>query len=415
MRLFFTALAPQSFIVALFSLFLATPFLALAQSVPPTTGYNMIAPLPGLSTGVTLGDYLTGIFKLTIGLAGVLAVVMLVVCGIQLMMSGSVSGKGEAKKCIWNAIFGVLIAIGAWLLLNTINPNLVGTSLIIGASTPPGATPTTPPTPPGGAFDMGSPTASVSESAGTETITVSRVDGTSAATVHYMTSPGTAVPGTDYTAVGGTLTLAAGQLTGTITIPIINNPYYNPGAPLTFDVVILTPVGGTIGVSTTEVTIVDDDPSTAPTAPNPSPSQPPPPGNPPAPLPLPVPPPKPIPGPGCGTTPPGPPPNSCGSTDDTQTYPTPGDYTIQAGDPSGAPGVFWVKNLQGASYTSCMGYPAVVVDNFNNDTLDPILNNGTSIFYGNKLSTALTFRFRTPDDGSYIRIGVGLANDQAQF
>jgi hypothetical protein len=78
-----------------------------------------------MSTGVDLKTYLQQIIIITIGVAGVLAVVMIVICGIKMMTSGAVSGKSEAKECIWNAIFGLLIAIAAWALLYTINPELL--------------------------------------------------------------------------------------------------------------------------------------------------------------------------------------------------------------------------------------------------------------------------------------------------
>lgn len=87
--------------------------------------YELIAPIGTLSGCVNLAGYLRGIFETTIGIGGVLAVIMIVICGIKLMATGSVSGKNEAKECITNAIFGVLLAIGSWLILNTINPILL--------------------------------------------------------------------------------------------------------------------------------------------------------------------------------------------------------------------------------------------------------------------------------------------------
>jgi len=68
-------------------------------------------------------EYLQKIFQIIIGIAGILAVLMIVICGIKYIGSGDNSGaRSEAKECIWNAIFGILIAVGAWILLNTINP-----------------------------------------------------------------------------------------------------------------------------------------------------------------------------------------------------------------------------------------------------------------------------------------------------
>ena len=93
----------------------------------PAGMYDPLAPIGTFvgKTCYTLTEYLNGIFTTVIGIAGILAVVMIVVCGIRMMTTGSVAGRSEAKECIFNAIFGVLIAIGSWLLLNTINPQLL--------------------------------------------------------------------------------------------------------------------------------------------------------------------------------------------------------------------------------------------------------------------------------------------------
>ena len=105
----------------LYSLAILVPFSASAA----VATYELIAPIGALFGEVTLQEYLDGVFITTIGIAGILAVLMLVICGVQMMTTGSVSGKTEAKNCIWNAIFGLLLAIGSWILLNTINPLLL--------------------------------------------------------------------------------------------------------------------------------------------------------------------------------------------------------------------------------------------------------------------------------------------------
>lgn len=89
--------------------------------------YNLLAPLPGLTTAPdNVGDYFNIIFKIAIGLCGVLAVIMIVIGGIGYMGSESIFGKVEAKSRISAAILGLLIALGAYALLNTIDPNLLG-------------------------------------------------------------------------------------------------------------------------------------------------------------------------------------------------------------------------------------------------------------------------------------------------
>lgn len=92
------------------------------------SAYEMLQPLPNVTAGDAnnFGSYLSKIYILGIGLAGVLAVLVIVIGGIQYIGSGmSPSGKTDAKEKITNAILGLLLALISWLILNTIDPNLV--------------------------------------------------------------------------------------------------------------------------------------------------------------------------------------------------------------------------------------------------------------------------------------------------
>ena len=120
----------KTLITILFVALLA-PSLALAQEEPKpaATEYTLLAPVPqlakdaeGKTDAVT---YITGLFKLIVGLAGVLAVIMLIYAGIKYMSTDAFSGKDEAKGIIENAMWGLGLAIAAWLILYTINPKLV--------------------------------------------------------------------------------------------------------------------------------------------------------------------------------------------------------------------------------------------------------------------------------------------------
>lgn len=89
--------------------------------------YNLLAPIGGMDTAPNdMGDYFNKIFLIIIGLCGALAVVMLIIGGIQYMGEDSIFGKTEAKKKISSAILGLAIALCAYALLNTINPDLLG-------------------------------------------------------------------------------------------------------------------------------------------------------------------------------------------------------------------------------------------------------------------------------------------------
>jgi hypothetical protein len=112
-------------VIVFSSLFLAIAPVALAQE------YVLLAPLGNTTKIASLAEYLTLIFNVTISIAGGLAVLMLVICGIKYMTSEAISAKGEAKQCVTNAILGVLLALGSWAILNTINPDLVEQDLRI--------------------------------------------------------------------------------------------------------------------------------------------------------------------------------------------------------------------------------------------------------------------------------------------
>lgn len=93
--------------------------------------YELLAPIPGLvpnnvvTADFKIGDYVNNLIKIVIGIAAVLAVLMIVFGGIQWMMSDSFLAKGAGKEKIKNAILGLLLALSSYLILNTINPDLV--------------------------------------------------------------------------------------------------------------------------------------------------------------------------------------------------------------------------------------------------------------------------------------------------
>jgi len=101
--------------------------LFLAPVAVSAQGYQPLAPLSlGGQELTSLGGYLSDLFLLGIGLAGVLAVVMLIIAGIQFIGgASSESQRKDAKDRIWAAILGLLIALGAWMILSTINSDLI--------------------------------------------------------------------------------------------------------------------------------------------------------------------------------------------------------------------------------------------------------------------------------------------------
>lgn len=85
-------------------------------------------PLPGggkLFDTNTIEGYLQNIFSFGIAIAGALAVIRIVQAGIMYMLSDAWTTKTEATNIIWASVQGLLLALCAYVILNTINPDLV--------------------------------------------------------------------------------------------------------------------------------------------------------------------------------------------------------------------------------------------------------------------------------------------------
>lgn len=73
-----------------------------------------------------LAEYLETLYNFVIGTAGLIAATMMIVGGFQYLTSGGDSSRVTAAKSrITNALIGLVLALSAFLLLNTINPALV--------------------------------------------------------------------------------------------------------------------------------------------------------------------------------------------------------------------------------------------------------------------------------------------------
>lgn len=98
--------------------------------------YEPLQKLPGVTQpdaeGGDFTDYMIGMINLLIGVAAVLAVIFVTIGGLKYVTTDSMSGKESGKETIQNALLGLLLALASWLLLYTINPNLVDTFEIFG-------------------------------------------------------------------------------------------------------------------------------------------------------------------------------------------------------------------------------------------------------------------------------------------
>jgi uncharacterized repeat protein (TIGR01451 family) len=81
-------------------------------------------------------------------------------------------------------------------------------------------------------------------------------------TVDFATANGTAFAGSDYTATGGTLTFAPGDLSKTVDVPVKGDTAFE--GTETFSVNLSSPVGATIADGSGTGTIIDNDPELGP-------------------------------------------------------------------------------------------------------------------------------------------------------
>ena len=100
--------------------------------------YELLAPIPGIGnktvgnrSAITdlknydIGDYVNTIFQAALGILMVIAVIMIVIAGVEYMTVESIYGKSDAKKRITGALLGLILALGIFIILRTINPRLL--------------------------------------------------------------------------------------------------------------------------------------------------------------------------------------------------------------------------------------------------------------------------------------------------
>ncbi len=95
--------------------------------------YQALETIPGVTTkgeSTELPAYLTSLFNFAIAIVGIAALVMITIGGFWYLTSaGNASRVSTAKSMVTDAILGLLVALFAWLILNTINPQLVSRGL----------------------------------------------------------------------------------------------------------------------------------------------------------------------------------------------------------------------------------------------------------------------------------------------
>lgn len=124
------------------NIFIAAVFFTIAMIVPVrplfasnatggATGQQITTAGPIITTGqqgaTNPSGYLANLYKWLLGAVGISALFAFVMGGVLYMFSGTNLTKVEqAKGWIWNGLGGIVLAAISYLLLYTINPDLVG-------------------------------------------------------------------------------------------------------------------------------------------------------------------------------------------------------------------------------------------------------------------------------------------------
>lgn len=103
---------------------------AAADPAPTGTaaaGYEPLVEIPGVPEGpVDISKYLLGIYDFLLSIVGIVAVVMLIWGGMQyIAAAGNGGAVTTAKESIKDALFGLLLALLSYVIVGTINPDVL--------------------------------------------------------------------------------------------------------------------------------------------------------------------------------------------------------------------------------------------------------------------------------------------------
>lgn len=117
----------NTFLFLLTFIVLLLPVVTLAQ-----VKYAPLIEIDGLTNSVqgeSFSQYVNFLYGFSIAIAALLAVIKIIIAGVKYMLSSLPGTKGDAKTEIQGALLGLLLILGAYLILNTINPALTNTAI----------------------------------------------------------------------------------------------------------------------------------------------------------------------------------------------------------------------------------------------------------------------------------------------
>jgi hypothetical protein len=96
------------------------PGFSFSQITVRDTGEKKVIDIPFLA------EYISAVYKFGVGIATIIAAVMMMVGGFQYLTAGGDAGRvTQGKEKVQNAIVGLLLSLGAYTLLYAVNPDLL--------------------------------------------------------------------------------------------------------------------------------------------------------------------------------------------------------------------------------------------------------------------------------------------------
>ena len=96
-----------------------------AQNYEPLSGFSAFR---NIASG-GMGSVLNMLYQFMVGFAVLLSVIYIIAGGIQYMTTDAFTGKQKGRERITNALIGLLIALGSYAILYTINPDILRVNL----------------------------------------------------------------------------------------------------------------------------------------------------------------------------------------------------------------------------------------------------------------------------------------------
>ena len=104
---------------------LLVPSILLAE----THAFVPLQEIPNFTDKTDPASFFSAIFTLGITIATFLAVIMIMIGGLQYMSTDKISGKEDGKEKITQAILGIILILLSVIILEIINPNILDFNL----------------------------------------------------------------------------------------------------------------------------------------------------------------------------------------------------------------------------------------------------------------------------------------------